>query len=149
MPLFVPQTVDFEARVRSSFARQRLLATIGARLVTVEPGQVVIELPFRSDLTQQHGFLHAGVVTAIADTACGYAAFTLMPVDATVLTVEYKLNFLSPAVGERLLATGRVIRPGQTITVCTGDVIAIHKGEEKPVAAIQATLMAVRNRTEV
>ncbi len=135
-----------ENRVRASFDRQAAMATIGARLVRVTAGEVTIELPFRPDLTQQHGFLHAGIVTAIVDTACGYAAYSLMPEDAAVLTVEYKVNFLAPAAGERLVATGRVVKAGQTITVCAGDVVAIAGGQEKLIATMQATMMTMKDR---
>ena len=100
---FEPANPDFEARVRASFARQRVMATIGARLRAVSPGRVEIELPFRDDLTQQHGFLHAGIVATLADSACGYAAFSLMSPDASVLSVEFKLNLLAPARGDGLL----------------------------------------------
>lgn len=103
-PTFEPQDPNFEARVRVSFARHKVMETIGASLTRVSPGEVEIELPFRDDLTQQHGFQHAGVVTAIVDSACGYAAMTLMPIDATVLTVEYKVNFVSTATGNRMIA---------------------------------------------
>ena len=146
MPQFTPKVADFEQRVRTSFARQAFMTTIGARLVRVEPGSVVIELPFRAELTQQHGFLHAAVVTAIVDTACGYAALSLMAENAAVLTVEYKVNFLAPAAGESLIATGRVLKPGTTITVCTGEVSAVADGQEKLIATMQATMMALRDR---
>ncbi len=149
MPSFQPETADFEARVHSSFGAQQLLVSIGARLVKVEPGEVVIELPFRADLTQQHGFVHAGIVTTIVDSACGYAAFTLMSADAAVLTVEYKVNFMAPAAGSSFLATGRVIKPGRTITVCAGEVTAVKDGEARAVAVMQATMMAVLNRPDV
>lgn len=132
--------------MRESFARQKIMATIGARLIRVAPGEVDIELPFRDDLTQQHGFLHAGIVTMIVDNACGYAALSRMPADAAVLTVEYKTNFLAPATGERLIARGRVTRPGRTITVCAGDVFAVIDGRENLVATMLATMMAIRDR---
>lgn len=146
MPQFTPQVTDFEQRVRASFARQTFMTTIGARLVSVEPGVVAIELPFRADLTQQHGFLHAGVVTAIVDNACGYAALSLMAEDAAVLTVEYKINFLAPATGESVIAIGRVIKLGGTITVCTGDVNTVRDGQKKLIATMQATMMGLRDR---
>lgn len=132
---------DFEERVRASFARQTLMKTIGARMTRVSPGEVVIELTFREDLTQQHGFVHAGVITAIVDSACGYAALSLMPPDSGVLTVEYKANFLSPAKGSTFIATGRVVKPGRTLTVCSGDVVAVDEGKEKTVATMLATMM--------
>ncbi len=140
---------DFEARVRSSFALQSMMKTIGASLRRVAPGQIEIELPFRDDLCQQHGFVHGGIVTAIADTACGYAALSLMPPKAAVLTVEFKVNLLSPARGERLIARGRVAKPGRTLTVCTADVVAVADGEEKPVATMLATMMALHDRADL
>ncbi len=132
---------DYKKRIKDSFARQTVMANIGASLTFVEPGEVGIELPFRSDLTQQHGFFHAGVVTMIVDTACGYAALTCMPASAAVLTVEYKVNFLSPASGEKLIARGRVLKPGRSLTVCFGEVHARQEGKEKLVATMLATMM--------
>ncbi len=140
---FTPQDADFETRVRESFARQRAMATFGARLVRVAPGAVEIELPFRDDLTQQHGYLHAGVVTAVVDSACGYAALTLTPPGAEVLSVEFKLNLLSPAAGERFAARARVLRAGRNLTVCAGDLYAFKDGGEKIVATMLATMMTV------
>jgi uncharacterized protein (TIGR00369 family) len=119
------------------------MASIGARLTTVLPGAVEIEAPFRDDFTQQHGFLHAGVVTALVDSACGYSALSLTPPHAEVLTVEYKVNFLAPAQGERFVARGRVQRAGKRITVCSGEVFAVSGSEEKPVAVMLATMIAV------
>ena len=133
------------ARVRSSFDRQAFMKTVGARLVSVEPGVVVIEWPFSSELTQQHGFLHAGVVTAVADSACGYAAFSLMPDGAAVLSVEFKVNLMKPAAGERFRAVGRVLRAGRTLTVCSAEVQAYRGGEETTIAVLQGTMMAVRD----
>lgn len=141
---FVPQMPDFEERVLASFGLQRVMTTIGARMVAVRPGEVEIELPFRADLTQQHGFLHAGVVTTIVDSACGYAAYSLMPADASVLTVEYKVNLLAPAAGQRFLARGTVIKPGRTLTVCEGQVHALDGEKRKLIATMSATMMAVR-----
>ena len=143
------QDSNFEARVRTSFARQKAMQTIGASLTRVAPGEVEIQLPFRDDLTQQHGFLHGGIVTAIVDNACGYASLSLMPVDAAVLTVEYKVNFVSPAIGERIIARGRVIRPGSTVMVCAGDVFAFTDGNEKLVATMLATFMTLRDRADL
>ncbi len=137
---------DFEKRVRGSFDRQKFMSTIGAELTKLLPGEVEIRLPHREDLTQQHGFVHAGIIATIADTACGYAAFSLMPADAAVLTVEYKINLMSPAVGEHFIARGRVIRPGKTLTICTGEVIAYHQGKGKTVATMLATMMALPNQ---
>jgi uncharacterized protein (TIGR00369 family) len=138
-----PRNPDFEARVRNSFARQRAMDLIGARLARVEPGRVDIELPVRDDLGQQHGFVHGGVVGMIADSAGGYAAFTLMPADASVLTVEYKLNMLAPAQGDLLIARGEVLKPGRSLAVVRADVWARSDGEETRVAAMQQTLMVM------
>jgi uncharacterized protein (TIGR00369 family) len=146
MTRFEPQVAEYAERVRAIFAGQGFMQAIGARLGRVAPGEVEIELPFRGDLTQQHGFVHAGVVTAIVDTACGCAAFTLMPAGAGVLSVEYKINLLAPAVGERLLARGRVLRPGRTLTVCAGEVLAYAAGKEALVATLLATMMSVSGR---
>ena len=146
-PEYLPLRV---AAAEGYFVREGLSVTL--ETTRAEPGAITIELPFRADLTQQHGFLHAGIITTIVDSACGYAAFSLMPPDAAVLTIEYKINFLAPAAGDRFLATGRVVRPGQAITVCTGDVHAVreghagHEGSEKLIATMQATLITLLNR---
>ena len=149
MPTFEPQYPDFEARVRASFARQKIMTAIGASLTKIAPGEIEIELPFREELTQQHGFLHGGIVATIVDSACGYAALTLMPVDSAVLTIEYKVNFVSPATGKRLIARGRVTKPGRTVTVCAGDVFALSDGKEKLVATMLATMMTLRERADL
>ena len=133
---------SIEKRVRDSFDRQTAMKMIGASITRIEQGEVTIELPFRSDFTQQHGFIHAGVVSMIVDTACGYAALTRMPESTTVLSAEYKVNFLSPAEGEKLIARGRVIKPGHTFTVCYGEVYAQKDGIEKLVATMMATMIA-------
>jgi uncharacterized protein (TIGR00369 family) len=135
---------EAEARVRESFARQGYMAAIGAELVHVAAGEVDIALPFSDRLTQQDGYLHAGVVAGAADSACGYAALTTMDPGAEVLTVEFKINLLAPAAGERLVARGRVLRSGRTLTVCRGDAVTIGGGEEKHVATLTATLISVR-----
>jgi uncharacterized protein (TIGR00369 family) len=140
---FIPRDPDYERRVRESFARQRAMETLGARLVRVAPGEVEIELDFIEALTQQHGYMHAAVTTAAADTACGYAALTLMDAGSEVLSVEFKLNLLSPAAGERFVARARVVRAGRNLTVCAGDVFAFRGGEEKLVATMLATMMRV------
>src|ERR1041384_392580 len=143
---FVAQDPAFESRVRASFSRQTFMATIGARLARVEPGEVDIELAVRDDLVQQHGFLHAGVLASAADSACGYAALSLMPAGAAVLSVEFKVNMLAPAAGDRIVARGRVIRAGKTITVCLGDVTAYAGDTERLVATLVGTMMTVRDR---
>ena len=140
---FQPRNPDFAARVRDSFERQRAMGLIGARMTRVEPGRVDIELPVRDDLGQQHGFVHGGVVGMIADSAGGYAAFTLMPADASVLTVEYKLNMLAPAEGELLIARGEVLKPGRSLSVVRADVWARRGDRETRVAAMQQTLMVM------
>jgi uncharacterized protein (TIGR00369 family) len=134
---------DVEARVRRSFARQAYMAAIGAELVHVAVGEVDIALPFSDRLTQQDGYLHAGVVAGAADSACGYAALTTMDAGAEVLTVEFKINLLAPAAGERLVARGRVLRSGRTLTVCRGDAVTISDAQEKHVATMTATLIAI------
>ena len=141
-----PADPNYEARVRASFAKQQFMATLGASMTTVQPGEVSIELPFRADLTQQHGFLHAGVVTSVIDSACGYAALTLMPPDRAVLSVEFKVNLIAPAQGAAFRARGRVVRAGRTLTVCTGDLRVV--GSDSVVAMMQATMMAVEGRTD-
>lgn len=119
------------------------MSTIGASLTIVEPGFVEIRLPYRADLCQQHGFLHAGITTTIADSSCGYAAFSLMPAGVAVLTVEYKANFLAPASGEWFMARGKVVRPGKQITVCTAEVVAVTGNDEKLICILQATITNV------
>lgn len=140
---FEPRDPDYEQRVRSSFARQGLLATFGADLTGIKPGTVEIEVPFSSGLTQQDEFFHAGVGISLLDSACGYSALTLMPPGMRVLTVELKVNLLAPAVGEHVQARGAVIRPGRTLTVCQGDAYAVSGNESKHVATILATMTAV------
>ena len=140
------QDPDYEARVRASFAKQRFMSTIGATMTVVQPGEVAIELPFREDLVQQHGFLHAGVVSSVVDSACGYAALTLMRPGSAVLSVEFKVNLLAPAQGQRFRARGRVARSGRTITVCTGELTVVESGII--VAMMQATMIAVEARDD-
>ena len=149
MPDFLPPDPMFESRVRASFARQKVMHTIGASLISVGPGIVEIALPFREDLTQQHGFLHAGIVATILDSACGYAAFSLMPADKAVLSVEYKINLLAPAKGQRFIAKAQVKKAGRHLTVCTGDIFACEKEEQKLVATMTATMMAVSEREDL
>lgn len=138
---------DAQARVRDSFARQSMMRTLGAELLAVRPGEIEIALPFSDRVLQQHGFIHAGAVASIADTACGYAALTTMPRDAAVLTIEFKVNLLSPAKGERLRAVGRVVRSGKNVVVATGDVFAEAAGRSKQVALMTATMMVVASDT--
>jgi uncharacterized protein (TIGR00369 family) len=140
---FTALNPHFDPRVRESFARQAAMALIGATMTRVEPGHCTIELPVRDDLTQQHKFVHGGVVGMIGDSAGGYAAFTLMPADAGVLTVEFKINMLAPAKGERLIAAGSVIKPGRTLSIVRADVFALDGGRETLIATMQQTLMVM------
>ncbi|MEX0954407.1 MAG: PaaI family thioesterase [Rhizobiaceae bacterium] len=138
---------DFETRVRESFARQKVMATINAELTRVTPGIVEIEMPFDEAFTQQHGFLHAGIVSTALDSACGYAAFSLMPADASVLTIEFKVNLLAPGKGERFLFRGSVTKPGRTIIVADGQAYAYGPdGETRLFATMTGTIMTVRDR---
>lgn len=143
-----PPDPDYATRVRASFARQPFMTLLGAEITALGPGTCEITLPYRRELTQQHGFLHAGVVATLADNACGYAAFTLMPADASVLTVEFKLNLMAPAEGEALIARGRVCKAGRTLTVVQAEVSARRDGAETPVAVMLATMMALHGRSD-
>jgi uncharacterized protein (TIGR00369 family) len=137
---------EVEARIRSSFARQGLMHTLGATLESVAPGVVEISIRPHEAISQQHGFVHAAAVTAIADSAAGYAALTLMPSGTGVLSVEFKVNLLAPAVGDRIVARGRVVKAGKTLTVAQSDVVAESDGQERPIALLTATMMAVEDR---
>jgi len=148
MPSFKPKDENFEARVRDSFSRQALMTLIGARLGRIEPGRVEIELPFRAGLTQQHGFLHAGITSAIADSAGGYAGYSLFPAGSSVLTVEFKINLVAPAAGERFLAVGEVLRAGRTLTVCSLEVFAFRRVERVTIAVGQQTLICLEDRSD-
>ena len=138
-----PPDPEFKSRIHSSFDQQGIMKTIGARLLSVAPGEVRIELPWSEAITQQHGFVHAGILSTIADNACGYAAYTLMPADSEVLGVENKINFLAPAKGERFEEVGKVIKAGRTLAVCSGEVWAYNNGEKTLVAVMQTTMMAL------
>lgn len=146
---FEPQAEGYEARVRESFALQGAMATLGASLLRIAPGVVEIGLPWAAGLSQQHGFLHAGMVATALDSACGYAGFTLMPADTGILTIEYKINLLAPAKGQRFRMVGQVIKPGRTITVTEGRAYAIDDGREKLIATMGATLMTIAGRADV
>jgi uncharacterized protein (TIGR00369 family) len=145
---FIPLNPHYESRVRDSFARQGAMRLLGARLAEVRPGYCAIELPYREDLTQQHGYVHAGIVGAIADSAGGYAGFTLFPEDASVLTVEYKLNLLAPAAGERLIAQAEVVKPGRTLAITRGEVYAETGGERTLCAIMQQTLIVLAGKRD-
>jgi uncharacterized protein (TIGR00369 family) len=135
---------NFAEKVRESFARQPVMALIGAELVKVEAGEVEIKLPYRANLAQQNGFLHAGITSTIIDSACGYAAFSLMPAGTDVLTTEFKINFLAPARGEYFLAKGKILKAGKTLTVARGDVFAVTSNEQKLIATMLSTAICVR-----
>lgn len=138
---------DFEERVRSSFARQKAMQTIGAELTVVTPGTVEIEMPYSAELTQQHGFLHAGVISTALDSACGYAAYSMMPANAAVLTIEFKVNLLAPGRGERFLFRGSITKPGRTIIVADGQAYAFSaEGEAKLIATMTGTMMTITGR---
>jgi len=141
---------DFEGRVRTSFDRQQIMHTVGAELTRVEAGTVEIEMPYSATLTQQHGFLHAGIISTALDSACGYAAYSVMPADAAVLTIEFKVNLLSPGRGERFLFRGSVTKPGRTIIVADGQAYAFDDdGKAKLVATMTATMMVVSGRDDI
>jgi uncharacterized protein (TIGR00369 family) len=145
---FAPVNPNYEARVRESFDRQGAMRLIGARLLELRPGYCAIELPYRKDLTQQHGYVHAGIVSAIVDSAGGYAGFTLFPADASVLTVEYKLNLVAPAAGERLVAAAEVVKPGRTLAITRGEVYAEAEGKRTLCAIMQQTLMVLAGKPD-
>lgn len=142
-PRWAPPDNDYAARVRASYDRQRVMRLIGAQLADLRPGYCRIELPYRADLTQQHGYIHAGIVSTIVDTAGGFAGFTLFPEDSSVLTVEYKLNLLAPAAGERLVAVGEVVKAGRTLVITRGEVHAEVEGKRTLCAIMQQTLMVM------
>lgn len=137
---------SLEHRVRSSFIKQGLMRTLGATLGRVAPGQVEIILTPKPEVSQQHGFVHGGAVSAIADSAAGYAALSLMPSNRSVLTTEFKINFLAPATGDRIIARGKVVKAGRTLTLAQADVFAENGAEEKLIALLTATLMAIEGR---
>ena len=141
-----PQDAGYEARVRESFARQTFMATLGAKLARVAAGEVDVELPVREALVQQHGSVHAGAITSVLDSAAGYAAFSLMPAGAAVVSVEFKVNLLEPARGERIVARGRVLRPGRTLFVCVSEAWACAGERETRVAMLQGTMMCLVGR---
>lgn len=139
--------LDYEERVRASFARQNAMATIGAELTLVTPGIVEIEMPFSPAFTQQHGFLHAGVISAALDSACAYAALSIMPENAAVLSIEFKVNLLAPGKGARFLFRGSVTKPGRTIVVADGQAYAIAPDEKpKMIATMTGTMMTIVGR---
>ncbi|MDD2610757.1 MAG: PaaI family thioesterase [Giesbergeria sp.] len=147
--VFEPRNPQYLQRVQDSFVRQQAMHTLGAQLEHVAPGSVDIGLDWAAALTQQHGFLHAGMVSTALDSACGYAAFTLMAAEAEVLTIEFKINLLAPALGKRFRMKGRVLKPGRTITVAEGRAYALADEQEKLIATMHCTLMAVTGRPDI
>ena len=139
---------NFEQRIRESFARQYFMGFIEAELVKVEPGYCEIHLNYKKELSQQHGFFHGGIVGTLADNCGGYAAFTLMPVDASILTVEYKLNLVAPGDGDLLIGRGQVVKPGRTLTICKSDVFVVKDGVEKLCATSLVTLMTMLGKAD-
>jgi uncharacterized protein (TIGR00369 family) len=144
----VQQGDAMERRIRDSFGRQGLMRHLGAEITRIEPGLVYISMPFREELTQQHGFFHAGATSAIADTAGGYAGFTLFPSNSSVLTVEFKINLVAPAEGDYLEAVGKVVRSGRTLTICQLEVFGVAGEQRKLVAMGQQTLMCIQGKTD-
>jgi uncharacterized protein (TIGR00369 family) len=140
-PAWIPKNPEYETAVRRSFERQRMMATLGAGLVHLGPGEVDLSAPYAADFDQQNGFWHAGAVASLADSANGYAALSLAPPDTNVLAVEFKINLLAPARGEAFLAQGRVVRPGRTLTVCLAEVFAIEGALRTPIATMLSTVI--------
>ncbi len=147
--LFQPQDPNYRVRVENSFARQRAMTTLKITLARLDPGEVELRLPYQEELTQQHGFMHAGILATALDSACGYAAFSLMPPQAAVLTIEFKTNLLAPAQGDFFRVVGRVVKPGRTITVCQAEAFACRENDSKLVASMTGTLMAVFDRAGI
>jgi len=149
MPKLQAKNPEYAQRVQASFDRQGVMKLLGARVSRIAPGECEIQLPFRSDLTQQHGYFHGGIIGTIADSAGGYAAFSLMPEDSSVLTVEYKMNLLAPGDGEVLLARGRVLKAGRSLVVTQVDAFVIKGGQETLCATLLQTLMTMHGRKDL
>ena len=147
-PRFEPRDAHWADKVRESFARQSVMALIGAQLADIRPGWCEIRLPYREDLCQQHGFFHAGITTTVVDSAGGYAGFSLMPAGSSVLTVEFKINLLAPADGELLIATGEVVKPGKNLVIARGDVYVVKGMKTTHCAMMQQTLVTMHGKTD-
>ncbi len=143
---FIPADENYRKKVEKSFDRQQAMDTIGIMLEKVDPGRVVLNMPYNKAYTQQHGFVHAGILSTALDSACGYAAFSLMPKEAAVLSIEYKVNFLAPAKGEAFVITGQVLKAGKTVTVCQAEAYALKGGKKKLVAQMTGTIMTIIGR---
>ena len=146
---YAPKDPGYRERVTASFVRQQAMMTLGITLADVQPGLVELTMPRSEPLTQQHGFMHAGIIATALDSACGYAAFSLMPADAAVLTVEYKINLLAPAAGDAFVFRSTVVKPGRTITVCDGRAYAVRGSNETLIATMTGTMMALFNRAGI
>ena len=146
---FEPKDPNFAERVRASFDRQKVMATLGITIDELRAGEIVLKMPYQALYTQQHGFIHAGIISTALDSSCGYAAYSLMPPDAAVLTVEFKTNLLAPAEGEGFIFRARVIKPGRTLTLCDSQAFAIQNGSEKLIATMTGTLMALHDRENI
>ena len=146
---FTPKDPNYRAKVEDSFKRQAAMSLVGCSITEIEPGRVKLSFPYDEKLTQQDGFIHAGMLATVLDSACGYAAFSLMSEEAAVLSVEFKINLMSPAKGETFDIVGEVVRPGRTITVCRADAFAVAGGERKLVSQMTGTMMAVYEKTGI
>jgi uncharacterized protein (TIGR00369 family) len=147
---FQPKDANFADRVRASFARQPTMRTLGVAIARLAPGEIELTMPYGQSYTQQHGFMHAGIMATALDSACGYAAFSLMPADAAVLTVEFKINLLAPAKGDRFVFRAHVVKPGRTLTVCEAQALAVENGgDERLIASMTGTLMALFERPDI
>jgi uncharacterized protein (TIGR00369 family) len=149
MTHFEPKDPNFAERVRASFGRQKVMATLGITIDELRAGEIVLRMPYHPLYTQQHGFMHAGIISTALDSSCGYAAYSLMSDDAAVLTVEFKTNLLAPAEGEYFIFRGRVIKPGRTLTLCDSQAFAVRNGSEKLIATMTGTLMALYDRKNI
>ncbi len=146
---FKPSVADYKEKIIKSFNRQGVMKTLNVTLHSIKPGEIELEFPYQPDFTQQHGFIHAGIVSTLLDTACGYAAFSLMPENTAVLTIEFKINLLSPANGEQFRAVGKVKKAGKNITVTQGELFSHTENEQKLVATMVATIMSVYDRKDI
>lgn len=145
---FTPKTPYYQQKVKDSFERQQFMHFIGAQLIDVQPGFCEIHLDYNKNLTQQHGFFHAGIISTLADNSAGYAAFSLMADSSSVLSVEYKLNLMAPGIGEKLIARSEVLKNGKTLTICRSEVYAVKDGNEKLCAAAQCTLIELLDKVD-
>ncbi|MDY8137428.1 PaaI family thioesterase [Aquimarina sp. 2201CG5-10] len=145
---FEPKSKDYKKKVSESFHRQKFMKLINAQLVDVKPGYCEIHIPYDANLTQQHGFFHAGIISTIADNTAGYAGFSLMEENSSILTVEFKLNLISPGKGDLLIGKSNVLKNGKTLTICRSEVYVVKEGKEKLCAAAQSTLIELKNSSD-